>query len=297
MKNYITRVISTTATVAVLALSAGQASAAASSLSINPASGTYNKNSAFSVGIVETGDSVNVVTVNLSYDATKLACNGVGGGAFAGEIVATCSGGKVQISRYVTPGQPALNGAQVVGTLNFTALAGSGSTSLAFGTSQVASNGANTLGSSTGATYGFATPATTGGSGSGTPTTTTYLNPAASTATTKVTQASSTSAAPTATATETKPSVLSDAQKPKEEKKQTVASTTSVAKKSNVGANIAKLIGLVAIAAGIVVAQRYRAYQLASSNAAPAAAAVATKKKPAAKKKTSTKKKPTARKK
>lgn len=158
-------------TAGLITLSALPAAAAASTLSLSPASGSIVQGSSKTVSVIEDGDSVNAVTVHLSYDASKLSCNGIGGGNFGAEVSATCGGGTVTISRYVPAGSPALNGAQVVGTVNFGALAGSGSTSVTFGSSQVASNGVNTLGGTSGGTYTLTAPVSGGQGGGGTTTT------------------------------------------------------------------------------------------------------------------------------
>ena len=125
-----------------------------------PASGSHFQNSSFTVQVRENGSDVNVVTAKLTYDASKLTCNGVSN-AFGSTISATCGGGSITISGYAAPGTT-VSGDQAVGSISFTALAGSGSTSVSFaGGSQIASNGQNVWnGNTAGGTYTFTTPVT-----------------------------------------------------------------------------------------------------------------------------------------
>lgn len=156
------------ATAAILTglLPAAVSAAGSASFSLTPASGTYTQGSSFTVQVHENGDNVNVVTAKLTYDASKLTCNGVGdSSAFPSTVTATCGGGSVTISRYTTS---TVSGDAVVGSINFTAIAGSGSTSVNFASgSQIASGGQNIWnGDTTGGTYNLTTPATTPGRGS-----------------------------------------------------------------------------------------------------------------------------------
>lgn len=312
---------------AVIALNSTPVQAAASSLYITPASGNITQGNSLTVSIVENGDNVNVVTANLNYDASKLQCNGVGGGSFAQTISASCGGGAVTVSRYVTPGQPGLNGAQTVATVSFTALASSGTTSITFGASQVASAGVNTLASTAGGSYTLTAPATNPGNPS-TPTTPSGSNnvsspqgsavtygPKASPANNATTHSATNSGTATSSAATTaKPSdVLSEQQSDKSDKdadsnkSDNKAQTSGKKDSSNTARNLAILLGLLAVVGGIIASQRYRDAQV--EKAAVAAAAVSAKKaatkkaKAAAKttkkvvKKPATKKKPTARKK
>lgn len=151
--------VSTIVTAGLALFAAAPAMAATpASFSLSPSNGTKTVGSTLSVGIYENGDNVNAVTVKLSYDATKLSCAGIGGsGAFPSEISASCGGGSVTISRYVAPGNPAVNGSQLVGTLNFAVVNPAASSSLSFAAgSQIASNGTNTWdGGSFGGSYVF----------------------------------------------------------------------------------------------------------------------------------------------
>ena len=316
----ISRIIATASVFAILALNGGVAHAAASSLYVTPASATVAMGSTFSVSIVENGDNVNVVTVNLSYDASKLSCNGVGGGSFAQTIAASCGGGNVTISRYVTPGQPALNGPQTVGSLSFTAIANNGTAGLNFLGSQVVSGGVNTLASSVGGVYTL-TGSTSGNTGGGTNsgngstsgsgntsgatngTTTTY-GPKATAATASNTSGTQSDSNSTATTNNNAQSsgVLSDNQsKDKTTSKDSNNSEQNDTKKetenNSTKRNLLMLVGLIAVATGIVFAQRYRENQALQAQAAALAAKKAKAKKSNKTTKKTTKKKPVARKK
>jgi hypothetical protein len=171
-------VAATVAAVTVLGgVSAGRAYAAGSaSFSLSPTGSTYNVNSSFSIVISETStDPVNVVTADLTYDASQLQFLGVdaNGSDFGGEVSSTGGGGSVSISRYVTPAGGNVTGTKRIATVNFKALAGSGSTAVSFaGSSKIASNGSNVWnGDTTGGSYNLATPSA--GQGGGGMTTTT----------------------------------------------------------------------------------------------------------------------------
>ncbi|MDB5163487.1 MAG: hypothetical protein JWS12_104 [Candidatus Saccharibacteria bacterium] len=157
-----------TVSIVVSALTGVAHAAGSAHFSLNPSSGSYTQNSSFSVQVRENGSAVNVVTAKLTYDASKLSCNSVNGSAaFPSTISTTCGGGSVTISEYVAPGSAPVDGDQLVGTINFTALASTGSSSVTFAAgSQIASNGTNTWdGQTTGGTYSFTAPA--GGMGGG----------------------------------------------------------------------------------------------------------------------------------
>jgi hypothetical protein len=139
------KVIAAVASASLLAAAVSTPALAANpaSVTLTPSSASYTQSNNFSVQIHENGDNVNVTTIKLAYDASKLTCNGVStGSAFANAITATCGGGSVTLSNYATPGT-AVNGNAVVGTVNFTANAtGTTAVSVAPGT-QVAGNGSN----------------------------------------------------------------------------------------------------------------------------------------------------------
>ena len=144
----------------------GSAYAAGSaSYSLSPSGGSYGQNSSFTVQVHENGSAVNVVTAKLTYDASKLSCTGVGGSsAFPQTVTATCGNGTVTISRYIGPydNPTTVSGDQVIGSINFTAIASSGTATVSFASgSQIASGGSNIWnGSTTGGTYTLTAPAT-----------------------------------------------------------------------------------------------------------------------------------------
>ena len=139
------KVIAAVASASLMAIAGSTPVLAANpaSVTLTPGSASYTQGNNFSVQIHENGDAVNVTTIKLAYDASKLTCNGVStGSAFANAITATCGGGSVTLSNYATPGT-SVSGDAVVGTVSFTAnAAGTTAVSVAPGT-QVASNGSN----------------------------------------------------------------------------------------------------------------------------------------------------------
>jgi len=139
------KVIAAIASASLMAVAASTPVLAANpaSVTLTPGSASYTQGNSFSVQIHENGDAVNVTTIKLAYDASKLTCNGVStGSAFSNAITATCGGGSVTLSNYATPGT-SVSGDAVVGSVSFTANAtGSTAVSVAPGT-QIASNGSN----------------------------------------------------------------------------------------------------------------------------------------------------------
>lgn len=161
MKKLLLSAIISSAT-AVMAMGGLAHAAGSANFSLSPASGNHVQNTNFSVQVLENGTNVNVVTAKLTYDASKLTCNGVSGSsAFPNTISATCGGGNVTISNYSNPGT-SQSGSKVVGTISFKALASSGSTAVNFASgSQIASGGSNIWnGSTAGGNYTFSAPAT-----------------------------------------------------------------------------------------------------------------------------------------
>src|SRR5262245_8391809 len=107
-------------TVALLTGWTGQAAAAGSAtFSLTPASSTITINTVFGVNIFENGVDVNVVTADLTYDASKLQFVSIdtSASAFPNSVSATGGGGSVSISRYTAPGTT-LNGSQKVASVN-----------------------------------------------------------------------------------------------------------------------------------------------------------------------------------
>jgi hypothetical protein len=120
-----------------LLLSSSVAMAAGSAtLSLNPNSGSYNKDDSFTVSIYEDSgaETVNAVQANLTYDAAKLQLTAIDSSSSAFDIKAAESGGggTINIARAKIGG---LSGNQIVSKLTFTALVGSGSTAVNFANS------------------------------------------------------------------------------------------------------------------------------------------------------------------
>ncbi len=103
--------------------------------SLSPASGSFKKGASFSVTIYETSsDPVNAVEADLIYDQSKLQFNSIDTSHSAFDIGAVSSGGSgsVKIARANTTSSSGLTGSQVVASVKFTALVGSGTTSITF---------------------------------------------------------------------------------------------------------------------------------------------------------------------
>jgi hypothetical protein len=131
---------------------------------LNPASGTENITSIFSVGIYENGDQVNVVTADLTYDTSQLQFISidVSASAFPNQVTGSGGSGSVDISRYNAPGNT-VSGTQEVAAITFKVLGGSGVTSVSVaGSSKIASNGSDIWShAATSANYTLNTPAPT----------------------------------------------------------------------------------------------------------------------------------------
>ncbi|HXY18234.1 MAG TPA: cohesin domain-containing protein [Candidatus Nitrosopolaris sp.] len=141
------------------ALAAGSAG-----LGLSPSGGSFAVGSTHSLAIYENGTDVNVVTANLSYDASSLQFLGAScGGAFPGAVQESGGGGAVALSCYVSPGSPAVSGSQEVGVVSFKALAGGGSTAVSFASSSIVASTDSTFnawnGNTAGGSYSFYTPA------------------------------------------------------------------------------------------------------------------------------------------
>lgn len=138
------------------------AAAGSATFSLSPSASTVNIHSVFGVTVYENGTDVNVVTADLTYDASKLEFVSIdaSGSAFANSVSGSGGGGSVGISRYTAPGTT-VSGNQKVATVNFKAVAGSGTASVAMaGSSKIASNGVDTWNhAAVSATYTLATPA------------------------------------------------------------------------------------------------------------------------------------------
>lgn len=109
----------------IFVMTASTSAVGSATLSMSPSSTSVTTGDNLNVSIYENGTNVSVVTINMSYDSTKLNCTNVNvaSSAFANAISATCASGIATISRYIAPGSTGLNGSQLVGTLQFTATA------------------------------------------------------------------------------------------------------------------------------------------------------------------------------
>lgn len=112
-----------------MALAAGSAS-----FSLSPTSGSYAPGATVTVSVYEDGSNVGSATVNLSYNASLLQCEGDSiGSAFSVYLpsIETCSGGAANLS---AASSAALNGSELFATVTFKTLAaGSASVSVAAG--------------------------------------------------------------------------------------------------------------------------------------------------------------------
>jgi len=147
------------------------------SFSLSPASGSYNLNSSLVVGVYENGTSVNVVTANLTYNASQLQFVSISpaAGSFGGDVSSTGGSGNVSISRYVTPAGSTASGSTEVATIDFTVLVGTGSSTINFASSSLIESAGTNIwdGVNNAGSFNLTTPApvtppstTTGGSGS-----------------------------------------------------------------------------------------------------------------------------------
>ena len=149
--------------------------AGSASLSLSPSVSSVNNGASFSVSISENGNgsAVNVVTAKLSYNPSLLQFVGVNcGGLFANSVSPSGGAGSVTLTCYTAAGSAAPTDSQYVGSVNFKALAGSGSATVSSASGTiVASNSTNVwngaLASSTVAltTPAVAPPSSTGSTG------------------------------------------------------------------------------------------------------------------------------------
>lgn len=131
----------------VASMTTGSAMAAGSAtLTLSPSSGQATQGSSYVVSVYENGNDVNVVTVRLNYDASKLSCDSgsvSSSAAFPNSVTVSCGGGQAVISRYTSAGSTAPSGSLVANvTFNVVGDSGAATVSVADG-SQIASNGAN----------------------------------------------------------------------------------------------------------------------------------------------------------
>jgi hypothetical protein len=262
MKRIFNGIIGLAVATALIVGMTGQSLAVGSAtFSLSPSGTTVNVHTVFGVTIFENGTDVNVVTADLNYDASKLEFVSIdaSGSAFPNAVSASGGNGAVSVSRYTNPGTT-VSGNQKVATVNFKALAGSGSTAVSFaGSSKIASNGSDIWNHApTSATYSFATPAP-----APTPTPTPAPTPAPPTtntapaATTQQTRRNSTTTATTGPTGEVK-----DASGNKIEKEVVQAGT--VAKKTSYRGTIIALLILGGLVGLVVLVRKLEAANAAA---------------------------------
>jgi hypothetical protein len=141
LNNY-SKVLSRFATTALVVLVAtlgfaGLANGAGSAtLTLDPSSGSYNKDATFTVTVHETStDQINAVEADMAYDTAKLQfiSASVNTSVFDLTIPNSNGGGSVKLTAAKSGGS--VTGNQIVGTVTFKALAGSGSTPVTFASS------------------------------------------------------------------------------------------------------------------------------------------------------------------
>jgi hypothetical protein len=114
-----------------LAVAAGSAT-----FSLSPSTGSYDINTNFTVTIYEnsSAETVNAVQADLSYDASKLEFVSINTSGSAFEVPAAGSGGGGSIT--IQRGKiGTLTGSQIVGSVTFKVLVGTGSTAVTFANS------------------------------------------------------------------------------------------------------------------------------------------------------------------
>lgn len=145
----------------IVAYAAGTAT-----LTLSPSSGSHDIGTNFTVTVYENStDQVNGVDAIMTYDQAKLQFVSIDTSTSGFDFAASATGGSgtVSISRASFAGAGFVTGSQVVGTVTFKALVGSGTTSINFSpTSNIASKSDSTniwTGGTTGGTYTLTTPA------------------------------------------------------------------------------------------------------------------------------------------
>ena len=175
-------------------------------LSLNPASGSYQKDSTLKVRINSTStDPVNAVQADLIYDQANLEFISVDTSATSFTFYCSNTGGDGSVKISCANTSP-LTGTKVVADVNFKVLAGSGTTAITFASSSAIvrpSDGQNVWnGNSSGGTYTLTTSAT--------PTPTPTPTPTTTTTTTTTTPPSSTKPTPTTPGNQSSPGTTTD---------------------------------------------------------------------------------------
>ena len=183
--------------------------------SLSPSSGSYANGSSLTVTVHENSgtDAINAVEADLTYDQTKLqfVSADTSTGAFDNGLNPTGGSGSVKFSR--AKNNTTLTGDQIVGTVTFTAIAGSGTTNISFaGTSEIIRQSDSTNiwdGTTTGGSYTLtgASSGSSGSSGTGTTTPTSTTSTTKTTTTTTPTKTTTPSSATAPASTPTSPAV------------------------------------------------------------------------------------------
>lgn len=132
-------VVAVIAVIGVAALIFAKAATPTATLSLTPSSGTYNNGSTITMGVYEDSgtNQASAVDIGLVYDTTKLqyVSTDTTGSSFTLASPAAASGGTLVVTSYVNPGTiPSGNlvGKQLIATVNFKVLVGTGSTNITF---------------------------------------------------------------------------------------------------------------------------------------------------------------------
>jgi hypothetical protein len=133
------------------------------SLSLSPSSGSYNSGSTFTLNIYETSSTaINAAEADLIYNASQLQyVSSSTAGAFANYVSPTSTAGEFTISG--ASGGAGLTGTNLIGTVTFKTLTGSGSAAISFGSQSSilnAGGGETWNGTTTAASYTLTTPVT-----------------------------------------------------------------------------------------------------------------------------------------
>ncbi len=133
------------------------------SLSLGPSSGSYSIGTTFTLNIYETsGTAINAAEADLVYNASQLQyVSSSTAGAFANYVSPTVTSGEFTISG--ASGGAGLTGTNLIGTVTFKTLTGSGSAAISFGSQSSilnAGGGETWNGSTAAASYTLTTPVT-----------------------------------------------------------------------------------------------------------------------------------------
>ncbi len=168
------------AIVGVAALIISKAATPTASLTLSPATGTYNKDATITVGVYEDSGitPVSAVDFGLVYNTAKLQylSTDTTGSQFSPVAAPTASGGVLVMTNFINPGTVTagnVTGRQLIANVSFKVLVGTGSTSITFLKEPVTSSSKSAVyqyqtttniwdGVNTGGTYTLTVPDTTG---------------------------------------------------------------------------------------------------------------------------------------